>query len=170
MFNYNNVKYRYMVDSIEAIRSNHAKLEELKLYGLSYLEHNVIAIGGGRQTGKTLSMKKYFRADRDIFITPRDVLCDYFMKPTYNINTGYLLKEFTKEELKLIKDRKAVFSITSDLEKNIKNALTDDSVIYLDVFSVEIPDNHIHVKRVTDFLNKLFKNNIISSKIILIHT
>ena len=159
MFNYNNVKYRYLVDSIDFI--NKRDNIELHNYGGNVFgEFNVIAIGGIRQSGKTLAIQKNFDVNKDIYIAPRKLQVDEFLSEKRSLNNGDLLHSFTKEELVILEKRKAFFSCQYSIERRemkcrISNALVENSVIYLDVYSVEIPDNYKYVDEVIKIMNSL---------------
>lgn len=162
MFKSNNVKYRYLVDSIESLNENE-KLEMWRKYGVSFGEYNVFSIGGRRQSGKTVAMKKNFDPSKDIYIAPRRNQVDDFLRDSVSIDSGCILHKWSSEALKQIKTRNAAvscgYSKDDDFCKRVLSALKENSVIYIDVFSIEIPENYIYVKTLIDYLDKLYKED-----------
>lgn len=171
MFNQNNLKYRYIVDSIELIKSKHWLYKEFRSHKI-FKEFNTICVGGIRQSGKTTAMKKVFNANKDVYISPRYNITKEFLSDSYTINNGNTIFKWEESALKTIKKRNAILTMSvNHLKERLLITLKEDSIIFLDVFSVEIPDNYIHVKLVMDILNELAEEKKIDiSKIILIYT
>lgn len=162
MFKSNNVKYRYLVDSIESLNEN-KKLEMWRKLGVSFGEYNVFSIGGGRQTGKTVAMKKNFDPSKDIYIAPRRNQVDDFLRDSVSIDSGCILHSWSSEALKQIKSRNAAVSCGynngEEFCKRVLSALKENSVIYIDVFSIEIPSNYVYVKMLIDYLDQIHKED-----------
>lgn len=173
MFNQNNLKYRYIVDSIELIKSKRKSVDIEYFNPFSYfLELNTINMGGVRQSGKTTSMKKVFRPNTDIYISTRLRICEEFLSDTYNPAQKEPVYHWRENDLKIIKERNAVMSMNvNHLKERILITLKEDSIIFLDVYSTEIPDNYKHVKQIIDIIKELSdEKKIDATKIILIYT
>lgn len=173
MFNYNNLKYKYLTDSIELSKSKYYLFSHHNIGPKSMLsEFNTICIGGIRQSGKTTSMKKVFNANKDIYISPRLTISKEFLTDTYKLNNGDIIFKWEDTALKTIKERNAILSMSvNHLKERLLITLKEDSIIFLDMFSVEIPDNYTHVKLVIDILNELSDDKKIDiSKIIVVYT
>lgn len=173
MFNKNNLKYRYLVDSIELIKSKRSTSQIENFNPFAYfLEFNTINIGGVRQSGKTTSMKKAFRINTDIYISTRLRICEEFLSDSYNLAQKEPVFHWDENDLKIIKERNAVMSMNvNHLKERILITLKEDSIIFLDVYSTEIPDNYKHVKQIIDIIKELSdEKKIDATKIILIYT
>lgn len=171
MFNYNNLKYKYLTDIIELSKSKKWVYKDFSDNKI-FTEFNVICIGGVRQSGKTTSMKKVFNANKDIYISPRLRINDEFLSDSYDLNLRTPVFEWSEQSLKTIKERNATLSMSvSHLKERLLITLKEDSIIFLDVFSVEIPDNYKHVVQIIEILKDLSDENKIDiSKIMLVYT
>lgn len=160
----------YMQEAIELIKSKHWLYTEMDKN--LFNELNVFCIGGIRISGKTTAMKKMFDPNKDIYISPRATLSKEFLKNTYTSDFFKTVFEWDDNALKIINERNAVLSMNmASLQHKLKHALKEDSIIFLDVFSVEVPDNHKHVKTITDILYSLsLYGDVDISKNILIYT
>lgn len=172
MFNYNNLKYKYLTDMIELSKSKYYDYANNISPKNMMSEFNTICIGGVRQSGKTTSMKKVFNANKDIYISPRLGISDEFLYDSYKLNLETPVFEWSKQSLKNIKERNAVLSMgVSHLKERLLITLKEDSIIFLDVFSVEIPDNYKHVVKILEILHELSDENKIDiSKIMIVYT
>lgn len=172
MFNYNNLKYKYLNDIIELSKSKYndyaRNIGPKNMLG----EFNTFCIGGVRQSGKTTSMKKLFNVNKDIYISPRLRISDEFLSDSYKLNLETPVFEWSEQSLKTIKERNATLSMgVSHLKERLLITLKEDSIIFLDVFSVEIPDNYKHVVQIIEILKELSDENKIDiSKIMLVYT
>ena len=171
MFDYNNLKYKYLTESIELAKTkyyNFAKhISPKNMLG----EFNTICIGGIRQSGKTTSIKKVFEAHKDIFITHRTPASKEFINDSYKLD-GDPVFQWKESSLRLIKERNALMTMNmTHLKERILITLKEDSIIFLDVFSIEIPDNYKHVKRIIDILNELSDEKKIDiSQVMIVYT
>lgn len=163
------LKYNYLKELIELTRQQNF----IKDYGSYFSEHNVITFGGQRQSGKTTAMKRLFDVNKDIYISVRMLVTDEFIKDSYSLNNSNVFYHtWGRDAIKIMKDRKCIFPYNvKSLKERLLMTLKEDSVIYFDVWSTEIPDNHKHVRVILDIFEEFRKSDYIDvSKNILVYT
>lgn len=148
-----NIKYRYIKDSIDFIRyKSEYSAAHYSFYSIHNFirEFNTICVGGTRQSGKSIAIKRVFRPEHDIYIGFSKAALSSFIDDTILIDTGDVLHTWTdNDNFEKIKERDALLSMRShNIFERIVNALTDQSVVFIDVESVCIQSHQAFVNDV----------------------